>query len=269
MTTAVQLSTMTQAVRAATDRFCDLIGGLPDPAAPLPGSTWTVREAVAHVVTVAPRYAQGARHEGEWVADPRDLAALNDRQIRQLGPLDLLDLPTMADQLRTGVDALIAQLDRYGRRPPEFRFHGGELVTADASLGILLGELLVHGWDLARVTRSSWPITGPDVELVMCGLEPILPGWIDPAAAHGHTATYAIHVRGGRTHIWSFNGGRLTVGTTARHRPHVHIGGRPDTLLPLLYQRLPPWRAALTGRVVAWGPRPLLAFGLPKKFHRP
>jgi nicotinamidase-related amidase len=78
MTTAVLLSAMTQAVRAATERFCDLIGGLPDPAAPLPGSTWTVREVVAHVVTVAPRYAQGARHEGEWVADPRDLAALND-----------------------------------------------------------------------------------------------------------------------------------------------------------------------------------------------
>jgi hypothetical protein len=30
-----------------------------------------------------------------------------------------------------------------------FRFHGGELVPADAALGILLGELVVHGWDIA------------------------------------------------------------------------------------------------------------------------
>jgi uncharacterized protein (TIGR03083 family) len=266
MTTPVHLATMAQAVRAATERFCDLISSLPDPAAPLPGSSWTVREAVAHVATVAPRYAQGARNEGEWVADPRDLAALNDRQIRQLGPLDL---PTMADQLRGEVDALIAQLDRYGPRLPEFRFHGGEQVTADASLGILLGELLVHGWDLARLTRRSWPITGPDLELVIRGLEPILPGWVNPAAAHRHTATYAIRVRGGRTHTWSFNSGKLTVGAPAGHRPDVHIGGRPDTLLPVLYQRIPPWRAALTGRVLAWGPRPQLAFGLPRKFHRP
>jgi uncharacterized protein (TIGR03083 family) len=266
MTAAVELSTMTQAVRTATERFCDLIGGLPDPAAPLPGSTWTVREAVAHVLTVAPRYAQGARHEGEWVADPRDLAELNDRQIRRLGPLDL---PTMADQLRAAVDGLIAQLAGYGPRLPQFRFHGGGLVAADTSLGILLGELLVHGWDLARLTRQSWPITGPEVELVMRGLEPILPGWVDAAAAHGHTATYAIHVRDGRTHILSFTDGRLTVGATASRRPDVHVGGRPDTLLPVLYQRIPPWRAALAGRLIAWGPRPLLAFGLPGRFHRP
>jgi hypothetical protein len=35
-------------------------------------------------------------------------------------------------------------------RFPTFRFHGGEPVAADLALGILLAELVVHGFDIAR-----------------------------------------------------------------------------------------------------------------------
>jgi uncharacterized protein (TIGR03083 family) len=259
-------SATTEAVRAATERFCDLVGTLPDPAARVPGSAWTVREAVAHVVTVAPRYSKGARHQGEWVTDPRDLAALNDREIAALGEHPLGELAAM---LRKDVDGLIAQIESYGRRLPRFRFHGGEVIAADVSIGILLGELLVHGWDVARVTGARWPITGPEVELVMRGLDPILPGWVDPRAAAGHTATYAVHVPGGSTHVLSFDDGHLSVGAVPGRRPDVHVGGAPGALLLVLYRRLSPWRAGMSGRVLAWGRRPWLAFGLAGRFCAP
>jgi hypothetical protein len=41
-------------------------------------------------------------------------------------------------------------VEGYGSAPPWFRFHGGEPVPADLALGILLGELVVHGWDIAQ-----------------------------------------------------------------------------------------------------------------------
>jgi hypothetical protein len=53
---------------------------------------------------------------------------------------------------------------------------------------------------------------------------------------------------------------------TSRHRD---IGGSPQAILLILYRRLSPWRAALTGRVVAWGRRPWLAFSLADRFYLP
>jgi 2-polyprenyl-6-hydroxyphenyl methylase/3-demethylubiquinone-9 3-methyltransferase len=48
---------------------------------------WTILQAAEHVVTVVTRYADGPQGRGAWVADPRDLPALNQAQIDALGPL--------------------------------------------------------------------------------------------------------------------------------------------------------------------------------------
>jgi hypothetical protein len=53
---------------------------------------WTVREAVAHVVTAAPRSAAGPERCGTWVRDPRGLPELNDAEIRALGTRDMDEL---------------------------------------------------------------------------------------------------------------------------------------------------------------------------------
>jgi hypothetical protein len=61
--------------------------------------------------------------------------------------------------LRSTLTELAELIDGFGDAQPTFRFHGGEQVAADVALGILLGELVVHGWDiaqaLARHGRSS------------------------------------------------------------------------------------------------------------------
>jgi len=38
--------------------------------------------------------------------------------------------------------------------------------VADVGLGILPGELLVHGWDLAKTMDRSWPVTRRQVSLI-------------------------------------------------------------------------------------------------------
>ena len=253
------------AIDRAAERFTALVTSVPDPGAPIPDSDWTVRDATAHVVTVARRFIDGPEGRGTWVSSPRDLGAVNDTSIQALGDLDMAAL---AARLRQDLAALAAQVRAYGTAPPSFRFHGGEEVAADVALGILLGELVVHGWDIARVVASPWPIERGDVELILDGVEPILPGWVDPDRAGDLTATFELRLRGGRTRVWSFRNGRLELGADGR-RPDVRISADPPALLLVFYGRQSQWPHIARGHLLAWGRRPWLAFTLTTRFHNP
>jgi uncharacterized protein (TIGR03083 family) len=264
-TATAYLDRVLPAIDRLAERFAALVTAAPDPAAPIPDSEWTVRDATAHVATVARRYIDGPEGRGSWVPDPRDLAALNDTQIQALADLDMAEL---AATLRRDLTALAAQFRAYGTAPPTFRFHGGEPVAADVALGILLGELVVHGWDIARAVAHPWPIDPGDVELILDGVEPILPGWVDRDRAGDLTATFDIRLRGGTTRRWSFTNGRLDTKPTPS-RPDVTISADPVALLLVFYRRQSQWPHILRGHMLAWGRRPWLAFTLATRFHTP
>jgi uncharacterized protein (TIGR03083 family) len=264
-TATAYLDRVLPAIDRLGERFAALVTSAPDPAAPIPDSQWTVRDATAHVVTVVRRCIDGPEGRGTFVPDPRDLAALNDTQIQALGDLDMAAL---TDRLRRDLAALAAQLRGYGTAPPTFRFHGGEPVAADVALGILVGELVVHGWDIARAVARPWPIEPGDVELILDGVEPILPGWVDRDRAGDLTATFEIRLRGGTTRRWSFANGRLA-GAATSGRPDVTISADPVALLLVFYRRQSQWSPILRGRMAAWGRRPWLAFTLVDRFHAP
>jgi Mycothiol maleylpyruvate isomerase N-terminal domain len=134
-TATAYLDRVLPAIDRLAERFAALVTAVPDPAAPIPDSEWTVRDATAHVVSVTRRFIDGPEGRGTWVADPRELGSLNDTQNQTLAGLDLAELATM---LRRDLTALAAQVRAYGAAPPSFRFHGGEPVAADVALGMLL-----------------------------------------------------------------------------------------------------------------------------------
>jgi uncharacterized protein (TIGR03083 family) len=263
-TATAYLDRVLPAIDRLAERFAALVTSVPDPTAPIPDSEWTVRDATAHVVTVGRRYGEGPEGRGTWVADPRELGALNDAENHTLAGLDMAEL---AARLKRDLAALATQLRGYGTAPPSFTFHGGEPVAADVALGILLGELVVHGWDVARAVGRPWPIAPADVDLILDGVEPILPGWVDPARAGNLTATFEVRLRGGTTRRWSFRNGRLEVATA--DRPDVTISADPVALLLVFYRRQSQWSHIARGHMLAWGRRPWLAFTLTNRFHKP
>lgn len=257
---------VSDAIGAMADRLVTLVSEVPDPSLRVPATPqWTVIEAFAHVVTVVPRYVQGARQQGHWVS-PDEVPALNSEQVAALASRDITELST---RLRSAIAELVEVLDGFGEAQPTFTFHGGEQVGADVSLGILLGELVVHGSDIARALNHPWPIDPGHVELIQQGLTPVLPGWLDTNRTGSHTGAYEVRLRGQGTHRFSFHDGRLTMNPPAAWRPDAVISADPATFLLLVYKRRSQWPAILTGRVTAWGRRPWLALSFAGRFHQP
>ena len=255
------------AIDLAASRFAALVTAAPDPAVQVPDTPgWTVRDVAAHLATVVVRYADGPQRRGTWTSTPLELPALNHAQIRALGAMTAGDL---AASLHRELAALRAQIQGYGGKLPAFRFHGGEPVRADIALGLLPGELLVHGHDVARALRRPWPIDPGHAALVIDSLDPILPGWVRPERIQGFTASFELRLRGQASHLWAFRDGRLEVNPPHPGTIDVHISGDPAALLLVFYGREPQWRHIATGRMFAWGRKPWLALTLTSRFHKP
>jgi uncharacterized protein (TIGR03083 family) len=264
--TTTYLDRVRPAITQVGERFAALVAAAPDPRRKVPHSPdWTVQEAAAHVVTVAPRYADGPERRGTWVSDPQELPELNQAQIQALGTQSTAEL---ADRLRRDLTALCEQIEGYGTAPPSFRFHGGELVPADVALGILLGELVVHGWDIAHAVQQPWPIDPGHVALILEGLAPIVPGWVDAERARGF-ATVEVRLRGQATYVFEFQDGRLRVNPGDTRPIDAYISADPAALLLVLYRRQSQWRHSARGQLLAWGRKPWLALTFAGRFHKP
>jgi Mycothiol maleylpyruvate isomerase N-terminal domain len=255
------------AIDEVAGRLIAMVTTAPDPTVRVPATPqWTVAEAFAHVGTVAPRYVQGARQEGEWVRDVGDLADLN---ARQLAALPGTEVPVVAEHLRAALAGLARLITGFGDRQPVFTFHGGQRIGADVALGVLLGELVVHGHDIAGAVRRPWPIEPAHVELILQGVTPILPGWLAADRARGHTGRYEVRLRGQGVHRFAFDAGRLTMNPAGPWRPDAVISADPAAFLLVTYKRISQWPAVATGRLVAWGRRPWLALSFAGRFHQP
>jgi hypothetical protein len=199
------------------------------------------------------------------VSEAEALADLNARRLAG----EPVDLAVLSERIQISLGELADLVEGFGDSQPTFTFHGGQQVSADVALGILLGELVVHGHDIAVAVHSPWPIRPDHVELVIQGLTPILRGWVDASRAAGHTARYEVRLRGQGVHRFAFDRGSLTVDPPDWARPDAYISADPAAFRLVVYRRINQWLAILTGRLTAWRRRPWLALGLAGRFHQP
>lgn len=177
-------------LRLATERTNALLSSLTpdDLERPVAGLDWNVGETVVHLVVIARRGVNDLRRSS--TAD--GLAELNATTINEIENRDPLYL---ADKFSRTMNVAIDKV--FANIPDDliFDFHGGSKLTVFSAMSVVLGELLIHGNDIARAVGKDWVIYPHQAVLMFANGWEILTAWLTPDAVHV-TESYRVHFIG-------------------------------------------------------------------------
>ncbi|MGH9096728.1 MAG: maleylpyruvate isomerase N-terminal domain-containing protein [Acidimicrobiales bacterium] len=254
-----------QALRDAAGRAAAMLGAVPDPFVPVPGLAWNVTETAAHLVAEIEDYAGfvAGERDARDVLDgsaadrtPSQLSAASNAQ--QLEARAGSDIGQLAHQLVPAVEHFVAA--GAGRSDDEpILTTNGLSMTVPLMSSTLLGELLIHGFDIARATGSEWPISSRDALEVIGGVMTMVPDYLDHEKAAGLHVSYELRFRGGPRYRLAIDDGAAEV-TEPGPKVDCWISADPVAFLLVGYQRIGQWGQILRGKMMAGGSKPWLGF---------
>jgi uncharacterized protein (TIGR03083 family) len=244
-----------------------MIRALPDASAPVPGSDWTVRDTAVHL-------AHGARLYVELATGaPSPYPDLRKETIAAFCAEFIADIPeTDPGKLAALVgDAYDGFLDVTAGRPgeQEVRYHGGLPYDLGRLACVLLGEAVIHGYDMATALGQPWPIDPVHAQLVLHGYGPAYGQCLNPATTAGLCATYGIEVRGGGSLTVSFVDGHYQLVEGISGPVDCEISADPVAFLLVGAGRVSRFEAVALGLLSLGGAKPELALGFPDLFVFP
>lgn len=229
----------------------------------MPGLAWTVAETAAHLVALlrqSAAFASGARDGaaeraalppsggiGERMAlgNARELDRLGERRIRVLRQL-----------LESSVDEYATLIAVRGDGGPVETLFGPE--DPAAMTAALVGEQLVHGFDVARAIGRRWTIDPGAARLTLTGLAPFLPYMVDAEATRRVRARIEVRIAGSPRFTLVLDHGRAAV-EPADGRCDCWIQAQPVPYLLTGYGRVNRWLPVLRRQIRAGGRRPWIA----------
>jgi uncharacterized protein (TIGR03083 family) len=265
------------AIGAAAERFTALLRDTHDIGRQAAGTDWTVAETAAHVSVVLAGFSAAIAGESQALsleqyvdADfPTRLANTNDATIAMVDHTEAARLTEMITagaqrflELASAVDPhLDCATPWYGP---------GRTRTVDCLTALALGELTVHGHDIAAGTGRPWPISAEHAKLIVGTVCPEMsPLVVRPEAGRGAPVTYEVRLRGnGPRYVIRVADGTAEVRAAGGPVDCV-ISADPVAYLLVVYGRIPLGRALLRGGMVAWGRRPWLALRFKDLFFNP
>jgi hypothetical protein len=254
-------------IRRARDSFDRLIRTA-DPHARVPGLDWTVHEVAAHMLSMAHRYqavAQG--REFRRATHPRELDDINRAELEAL----MAPIPEIADR----VDDLAPVIDAFFdtcSNDRVYELHCGAFVDGITAQTNWLGELVLHGRDVARAIRAPWKIDERDMLLIARGLMQYGdgPGYLRAGVASGTDVCVALEVAGARPYVIHIHHGAIEMrDRRPDDRPDAVLRMRASTLCDMIYQRIGPVTSARRGLMIVGGRRPWKALRLQSYLERP
>jgi len=247
----ITVDSVSRALTEAGNAFASMLRRVKDPNRHAIGS-WTVGETAAHAAHSPEYFLEAAQGTTE-------LAALDDVADHNA---EFLSNDPERENNELALTTYAETLDG----DPAVEVFDGVVVPMSTLLAVELGEVLVHGYDIAGASGLDWPIAAEHAAVTVGGLLPILPHVIDPAKAAGFDARFAFRIRGGIEATFVFNDGVLQIEEAGTEPVDCHLSVDPATYLLLSFNRINPTIPTLQGKVVAWGRRPWLAFKVASLF---
>ena len=265
------------ALVSAAGRTARLLRGGLDPAARVPGLTWTAAETAAHVVADLREHtailagtwrAPEAADEAGGQRGPAERGAVANQA--QLDAFPERDLIVLADLVEEAAAAFTAALASRPGREPVVTANGVPMDPATL-VAVMLGEQLIHGLDLARSAGRPWPVSRGDALRVIPGMMAIAGDYLDPDAARSLRVSYELRFGPGDRYRFVVDGptAAATPVEGALGRPDCVITADPVAFLLVGYGRSGQWSAILRGQLRAGGRRPWLAQRFSSLLTRP
>jgi uncharacterized protein (TIGR03083 family) len=160
----VDLAVARPAVRDATERVTTLFRSLPDPGIRARGSDWTASEVAAHLVIIGRSLDQYLSGDTTPVVH---VSTLNADNVRRVATTTERDVGVLMSELQSATDRFLMTTEPMSA-DAEMPWQG---VTATVGYihGVWLGELLIHGWDVARAARRRLPISRDEAAMIVEG----------------------------------------------------------------------------------------------------
>jgi uncharacterized protein (TIGR03083 family) len=255
------------AFAGVTETVADLITAIPDPMALAHESLWTVRDVAAHLIVAGSVYTdivQGVPAPYQSL-ERTYLHAEFTRRHADIAETD----PGKLSRLL--VDAIEGFLDATSDSPGDTPviFHGQNPFTVAGAAGVLLGEQLLHGYDIATAIGRPWPIDPADAELVLAAYAPVFGFVLNPETARGLSAGFGIELRGVGEMTVRFTDGVFALEEAGAAPVDATISADPVAFLMVGTGRLSRYEAIALGLMSVGGDRPDLAIRFQDLFLYP
>lgn len=260
----IDLALTAEAIGRVGRRLADLLSTPQEPERAVKGLQWTLVELAAHLAARTGRFAAYLAGSAAPEAEVSGIGAENLADIRERREVAFADLVA---ELRGNVEAFVATTrGKLGSDP--FGWYSGITLDVATAAGLLLAELVVHGFDVARSLDRPWPIAAGDARTILRASAALAPWYVDPERTRGDRTTYRISARGGPAFRVRVEDGTASV-ESADGPADCTIRSDPVTLLLLVYGRIGRTRAAVRGGLVVTGRRPWRALRFERSFLTP
>jgi hypothetical protein len=193
---AVTIQESLDALRRAAAATGERLGSISDSHADVPvrGLAWSVAETAAHLVALVRQsaaFTSGTRDGAAERAALPPSGGIGERMAlgnaRELAGLGERRIPVLRQVLESSLDEYATLIARRGDGGPVETLSG--LEDPASMTAALVGEQLVHGFDLARAVGRRWTIDPCAARLTLSGVAPSCRTWWTPrppAASRTH-----------------------------------------------------------------------------------